>query len=227
MKVLVTDCENTGLFRYDRRADQEGQPRLIQLSTSLVEDAVVLASFTLEVKPDGFTMDDALAAQLGHRMTHAWLLENGIPVRKILDRYLLLYEQADVLSGFNVAFDQKQLRAEFRRAGMPDLYGLKPEFDVMRACKPFCGATDKNGRPKNPKLTEAVLAMLGRALPGGHTADVDVAATGDLYYDLKRRGVDVSGTKPESKLHDEDTPEWKAEPKKSKAPVAIDGDFLG
>jgi DNA polymerase-3 subunit epsilon len=208
MKVLVLDGETSGLFDYSKRADEDGQPRLAEFSARLFLHESPTARPTLISKldacilPDGWEMPPALVEQLGHGLTTEYLTEHGVPVRSVLEEYNSMHDAADLITGFNPDYDLKILRGEFRRAGMDDLYGQRPVFDIMRACAPFCGLKTVKGGKKNPKLHEAVQIILKREPSGSHRAGPDCVDTLDLFVWLRGQGVDCSGKLHVSKLKD-------------------------
>lgn len=205
MKFFVFDTETSGLFDYRKRADDEGQPRMIQFGGSIVElRGAEPTIVSIPVRPDGWTMDDELAAKLGHGMTQEWLLANGKPVAEALDAYEALHDQCDVIVGFNISFDQKVKRAELRRAGRPDRYALRPEFCLMRAMTPIVKIPNSRGGWKFPKLKEAYKFVFGVEPERQHQAGGDVAATIALLKWMIDQGHDCSGTVPASKLAGEE-----------------------
>jgi DNA polymerase III epsilon subunit-like protein len=204
MEIFVFDVETSGIPDFKLPADDPKQPRAIQIAGILCGDAepgeedsplgpgiAVRGFVNCPIRPDGWTMDDELAAKMGHGMTQAWLLENGRPVREALDLWTALHNRADLIATFGAGFDLKLMRGEFRRAGMPDLYGAKPKLDVMRAaCKP-CAMPMPSGRGgfKLPKLGEAAEILLGEKVEGLHNGYVDAKTTARIYYALLARGV--------------------------------------
>ena len=213
MKVLAFDTETTGIFDFTKRAHEDGQPRMIQFAGFLVdvfdESYVIREELVAPIKPDGWTMPADLAAKLGHGLTQEFLEANGKPVLEVLHSYHDLHRRADLIICYGTQFDTKVIRAECRRAGLEDLYGLLPEFCVMKAATPLCKmAPTANmlaaGRRTNktPKLAEALEILLGRKLEGAHDAKNDAIAMLDIFIEMKRRGIDVSGKVPASKLKD-------------------------
>lgn len=196
MNVICFDTETTGLFDYRKPADADGQPRMIQIAASLFDaDRSLITSLSSLIKPDGWEMDDALAEKLGHGLNHAKLEAEGIPVRDALDQWNEMQQRADMIIGFNVAFDLKVIRGELRRADLPDQYGEKETFCVMHACTPLCRipptaamlATNRKTR-KTPNLAEAVETLLGEKVEGAHNANADCVATYRLFCHLLDNG---------------------------------------
>jgi len=199
MKTFVFDTETTGLPRFDLPADDPTQARIIQLAGLLIGDRqegdegeafddnpalVVLGSMNTLIKPDGWVMDDALAAKMGHGYDHARLEADGVPIAVALDAWARLHDAADLIVGFSLAFDQKLMRGDLRRAGMDDRYGAKPHIDVMYACKPACKV---RGLTKQPKLIEACKTLMDYEYPP-HDAYRDAHATARVFYWLRANG---------------------------------------
>ena len=185
--ILAIDTETNGLFTYGEgvRADDEGQPRMCALAAILVseisEDGEIASSEKVDllVKPDGWTVEPEAFAVNG--LTQERLEAEGKPIADVLDVLDGLLDEADVVIGFNVNFDLKMTRAEYRRAGRPDRYGDVPKLCVMHATRSALKA-------KSIKLGEAVERLLDRPLADAHTAMADYRAALDLYFELRRRG---------------------------------------
>lgn len=214
MRYLVFDTETTGMVRFDRAAHAKGQPRMTQLGLVAVEhlpgvptedadgNTVVgadtftkLFSFSAMVAPDNswtkydLAGADEQAASLGNGLTVEQLRMHGVPVAQILQRYIGVFDNCDYLVGFNIHFDLKILRGELRRADLNDLYGEKPEFDVMQKCRPLCNEHFQKtiGKKKAPKLEEACDIILSHK-HDGHDALVDADATSNLLWELIKQG---------------------------------------
>lgn len=206
MKCIVIDKESSGLFRYDRRADDPSQPRIAQIACALVDSDTfeVIGGMSTLVRPVGWEMPADLAEKLGHGLTHERLLAEGIPIADAIAQFMPFYDQAELIAGFNPDYDLKLLRGELRRLSLPDRYGEKPVFDAMRASAKLCGLKNVKGGPKNPKLHEALEILCGETLDGAHDARGDVWATIKIIKELKRRGVEIVGKEQPKKLQTPD-----------------------
>lgn len=185
--ILGIDTETTGLFRYGEgvRADDEGQPRMCALAAILVTDlsedgfAIVHSEdHDLLVKPDGWTVEPEALAING--LTQERLEAEGKPIADVLAVLNGLFDRATVVTGFNVNFDLKVTRAEYRRADLPDRYGDVPKLCTMFAAKSAL-------KVRSIKLGGAVEELLKRPHDGAHTAMADCRAALDLYFELRRR----------------------------------------
>lgn len=176
--ILVMDCETTGLFDYSKRADEDGQPRMASLACVIVSDDWVPLEgleFYHLVKPDGWTMSAEATAING--LTNEQLMAEGLPISEVLDKYLGHHEMAQQVAGYGVDFDLKMLRGELRRSGRPDLFGEKPQQNVIRIAAAACHAKGAPGGQKLKKLKLAYEILIGEPMEDAHNALADVKAT--------------------------------------------------
>lgn len=155
MKVIVLDVETTGK---ERQADQ-----VIELCLQLGVDAGA-ASRTWRIRPSVPIHPEATSV-------HGIKMEDLVDCPSFADaavEFRPLLEAADVLVGYNVAFDIDMLQAEFARAGLPplDLVG-KRVVDVLRLWH--------HVEPRT--LVAAHAKFCGEDLTDAHQAAADVAAT--------------------------------------------------
>jgi DNA polymerase-3 subunit epsilon len=195
MRLLCFDTETTGLPLFKEPSEHPDQPHLVQLAAYLMEDGTEMDACDVIVKPDGWAIPAELAALHGISTERA--LAEGIPNAEVVERFIRMAQEADMLSAFDFDFDRRILRIAMVRAGMAkdqiDLWGAQfKTFCVMRAATPLCklpptDAMMAAGRKtfKTPKLAEAVECLLGEKLEGAHNALHDVRATVRLYYHLQ------------------------------------------
>lgn len=207
MKILIIDTESTGLFDYKKRADEEGQPRIAQLAAVLVEvnddwtERNLIADRSCLIRPDGWEMSAELAEKMGHGFTQERLLAEGVPIADALDGYIELFDQCELIAGFNVEYDLKLVRGELRRLGRPDRYAERPVFCAMRAATQVCAIPKKKGGGfKFPKLGEAVEILCGNPISGAHNAVDDVQSTISVICELRKRGIEIIGKEQPKKL---------------------------
>jgi DNA polymerase-3 subunit epsilon len=205
MTVLIFDTETTGLADFKLPADAPGQPRLCAIAARLLtydpgSDGYVSGDgmFAL-IKPDGWdpeVIEKAGPAFSVNGLSVDLLERDGIPVAEALAMYDGLVDQCEGIAAYGVAFDQKMVRAEQRRAGRPDRYGERPTFDVQHACTKLCNLppTEKMqaaGRhyAKTPTLAEAYGVLIGEPLDGAHQVDKDLEATIRLFQLLSGKNL--------------------------------------
>lgn len=136
MGYLVFDTETTGLLDFKKPADDPSQPHLA--SIAMIEtDAfgIELDRTELYVKPNGWTMP--AEAQAINGLTTEFLMENGTPIEIVLDVYEGYVRRGLSVVAFNVQFDIKMMRAEFRRLGRDDLFSITRNSCLMRSLKPY------------------------------------------------------------------------------------------
>lgn len=196
MKYLILDSENTGLFDYKKPADAEGQPRLASLAMIFVDENLAIEREQLFlVKPDGWVMPKEAEAING--LSTEYLMANGSPIRDALLAFALAIDAGYVVVAHNCQHDLKGIRAENRRAGLPDLFEQTPNICTMRGLVGTCKIPYANGRGgfKFPKLAEA---MEHFKIPqdGAHTAMGDARSALALF----RKGMEL-GVMPEPEVH--------------------------
>ena len=187
--ALIFDTETTGLMDFSQPADAEGQPRLLSVAGSLVNNVGdVTESFYLMVKPEGFEIDEEGEAFKVNGLSNFKLNDFGLPIVDVLTRYDEFVDKCDFVSAFGLGFDQKMIRAEQRRAGRDDRYGYRDTFELMyKARKVAC---EKGGPHSNPKkLGECYENIMGKPLEGAHSANKDVEATVEIYRKLLLAGL--------------------------------------
>ena len=155
-RIVIFDCETTGT---DRLQDQ-----VIELCVQrgLGDDA---PSQTWRIKPGvpihpgaqavhGITIDDLATAPA---------------FAQLADEIAGVFAEADVVVGYNIAFDIDMLQAEYTRLGRPllDLNGKKivDAFRLWQQCEPR-------------SLQHAHQRFVGAGFASAHSASADVAATG-------------------------------------------------
>jgi DNA polymerase III epsilon subunit-like protein len=208
MGVLIVDTETTGLPFYgaDNPADAPWQPRMCSIAMALItekEKDVTIDKYHCLIRPEGWPLDDERfvanmeqAREKAHGLTLEDLMKDGVPIAEAHAKWQEFYAKARFVCGYNVWFDHKIIRGEWRRLGHPIPFREKQAICLMKAARPACGLG------KNPKLGEAVKLLLNREHGAAHTAAGDVEVCIDLYllfHELEQ-------------IHPEDQPEAKVKP---------------
>jgi DNA polymerase-3 subunit epsilon len=162
--VLVFDCETTGT---DRVRDQ-----VIELCVQqgLAEDA---PSKVWRIKP-------SVAIHPGAQAVHGITMEElaDCPMfEAVAAEITALFKTADVIIGYNLAFDIDMLQAEYARIGQPLLdfstTKIVDAFRLWQQCEPR-------------SLQHAHQRFVGGEFAAAHTASADVAATGRVLAGMLR-----------------------------------------
>ena len=162
--ILIFDCETTGT---DRATDQ-----IIELCVQrgLAEDApsqVWRIRPSVPIHPGAQAVHGIAMSDLEHCPTFA----------DVADAVAEVFADADVVVGYNLAFDIDMLQAEYARIGQPLLdFGGKQIVDAFRLwqqCEPR-------------SLQHAHQRFVGIGFPAAHSASADVAATGRVLAGMLR-----------------------------------------
>lgn len=171
---IIIDTEGTGLFRHKNpdgsvaRSDEPGQPRMAEYAHVLVNDRFeVEGTYQRYITPIGWMrigfdgreepMEKMPSEAFDvHGLSFEFLREEGVPVFEVLRIYLEASKGRAVL-GFNQQHDGRQIRAELRRAGMPDEFENTPSCCAMRSITSnYKGMVKKlNGKGGFPRLIDA------------------------------------------------------------------------
>ncbi|MBS1119004.1 MAG: Exonuclease RNase and polymerase [Deltaproteobacteria bacterium] len=166
-RILVFDCETTGT---DRAQDQ-----IIELCVQcgLDEDAPSHEVKTWRIKP---AVAIHPGAQAVHGITMAEL-DHCPSFAAVADEIAAIFVGAEVIVGYNIAFDIDMLQAEYARIGrpLPDFQGkqIVDAFRLWQQCEPR-------------SLQHAHQRFVGNGFASAHSASADVAATGRVLAGMLR-----------------------------------------
>lgn len=192
----IIDTEGSGLFDYKLPADADGQPRLAELVMIFCDEHLnVTREYQAYIRPEGWEMSPGASAV--NKLTTEFLTENGVPVTEALAVYSDAIKAGTIIVAHNAQHDCKQIRAELRRAGLPDLFEETKNICTMRGLTDVCCIPPNGGRGgyKFPKLSEACVHF-GFPLLGDHSALNDARACLQLFRKMIELGV-----VPEAKVH--------------------------
>lgn len=189
---LIYDTETTGLAR-DFNApisDTDNWPRLVQIAWQLHDEKGNLMEHQNHiVKPDGFTIP--YNAEKVHGISTQRAMEEGKPLKEVLEKFSKTLEQTEVIIGHNIKFDINVVGAEYIRVQMSEqLLVDKPLLDTMDESTDFCALPGgRGGKYKSPKLIELHEKLFGEAFDDAHDAAYDVAATARCFFGLIEQKV--------------------------------------
>lgn len=155
-RLVIFDVETTGT---DKRRDQ-----VIELCVQFGVEADA-EHVTWRIRPD---VEIHPGAQAVHGISMADL--EGCPrFPEVAQAIRAVFTDAEVLVGYNLAFDIDMLQAEFERAGLPGLELKEKQivdpFRLWQQCEPR-------------SLQDAHRRFVGAEFAAAHSATADVAATG-------------------------------------------------
>lgn len=205
-KWICFDCETTGIHRKRpdgswMRADDPDAPRLAGITMIWTTPGLAfVGQKTLFIKPEGWYMPKEAGRVNG--LTTEFLMENGRPIEEAVDIYDRAINAGYAFSSFNIQFDTKIMRGEFRRLRKPDRYADIRTFCVMKGNIGVCKLPRKDGKAyKQPKLSEA-LAHWKIPQTGAHTSAGDAHAVLALLRCLDNAGIDIT---PKTHISREDS----------------------
>ncbi|MCC8173419.1 MAG: 3'-5' exonuclease [Odoribacter sp.] len=186
---LFFDTETTGLPRkWDAPiTDADNWPRLVQLAWITTDnEGNVLEKRNEIIKPDGFTIP-AHIAQI-HGITQQYACENGRELAEVMNEFSQKIDEADLLVGHNVSFDECIVGVEFERLQIMNTLFFKPKYCTMKASTNFCKLPGKNGY-KPLRLMELYEGLFQTKFNDAHNAMADVEATMKCFWKLKELRV--------------------------------------
>lgn len=191
MKFLFFDTETTGKpLRYGASyTELDNWPRVTQLAWLLADlEGTVLDQRNDLIKPDGweipkeqFFIDNGMSTERS--------MELGVPIDGVIENFMGVKYEADVLVAHNLAFDHPVLWAEIIRSGREPRSGMLKVCTMIKSTS-YCNIPKAKGKgAKWPKLEELYQVLFGKAFDGAHDALADITATKDCFFELVRLGV--------------------------------------
>jgi DNA polymerase-3 subunit alpha len=189
---LIFDTETTGV-PHNKTApltDLENWPRVVQIAWELHDaKGKLLSQHNYIVKPEGF--DIPYKAEQVHGISTKRAMEEGHPLKKVLDLFNTDLEKTSVLIGHNIEFDINILGAELiRQKLLTEKLLAMSKVDTGIVSVEFCQLTGgPGGRMKMPRLTELHEKLFGKGFDDAHDASYDVAATARSFFGLIKHKV--------------------------------------
>lgn len=187
---FAIDTEGSGLFKYidpvtkkPIPADDPSQPRLAEFAGIYLDrDLQPEKEVQFYVTPDGWEMTEEATAVNGLKTD--FLQEFGVPVVGVLDIYAEAIREGRTIIAYNAQHDCKQMRAEFRRSGLDDMFMVTKNICAMRGCDPL-KIEKASGKKGWPKLSDAC-RYFEIVMPDEHNALDDARAAAEIARHLQR-----------------------------------------
>ncbi len=189
---LIFDTETTGI-PHNKTApitDLDNWPRVVQLAWQLHDaKGKLLSRQNAIIQPDGF--DIPYKAEQIHGISTRRAMEEGLPLRSVLELFINDLHHTEQLVGHNIEFDISILGAELIRQQLdPDLLLKHDRLDTGIASTAYCQLSGGiGGRLKMPRLIELHEKLFGKDFGDAHDASYDVAATARCFFGLIERKV--------------------------------------
>jgi DNA polymerase-3 subunit epsilon len=185
---LFFDTETTGLPINWKApvTDLNNWPRLVQLAYLYFDkNGNKITGGDFIIKPEGFTIPKE--ASRIHGISTERAMEEGIQLQVVLSEFQSLIDESEYLVAHNMSFDEKIMGAEFLRMKMPDSIAPKKKVCTMQSTTNFCAIPGPYGF-KWPKLHELHYILFKTGFEEAHNAAVDITATANCFWELKRLG---------------------------------------
>lgn len=193
MNLLPFDTETTGLFSKAKPLADPSQPHLVQLSALQIEAQTnrVIQSLSLIVAPEGWT--SLPEAEKVHGISTEFALEYGQPEKQVLDTFLGMWQQDDLLIAHNSEFDKNIISSAIARyygdCELLRLWMSAPHYCTMQSAKPIVQARNVKGALKYPNLRETYQFFFEKELERAHSANADAVAAFEIYLALQQHSV--------------------------------------
>jgi DNA polymerase III epsilon subunit-like protein len=185
---LFFDTETTGLPKNWKApvTDLSNWPRLVQLAYLFYDrNGTKINSGNYIIKPEGFTIPND--ASRIHGITTEKASSSGRSLKLVLEEFILLVEDAEIIVAHNISFDEKIVGAEFLRNNLPNILDRKKKICTMASTTSFCAIDGPYGY-KWPKLSELHYKLFKTGFEEQHDASVDITATAKCFWELRRIG---------------------------------------
>lgn len=187
--LLFFDTETTGLPE-DWKAPVsklDNWPRLVQIAWTLYDNNGKLIDSKSEIiKPDNFEIPNE--ASKIHGITTNLARDIGKDIRSVLKDFMNSVNQSNTIIAHNLNFDEKVIASELYRLNILNPFNEKEKICTMEKNTTICKIDGDYGY-KWPKLQELHCFLFGEEFEEAHNAEVDIKATADCYWELKKRNL--------------------------------------
>ncbi|MFA5419862.1 MAG: DNA polymerase III subunit alpha, partial [Bacteroidales bacterium] len=185
---LIFDTETTGLpQRYDAPlTDFDNWPRMIQLAWQLHDAGGNLMEIqNFIIRPEGFVIPRG--SEKIHGISTERAIAEGVDLVEVLEIFNKSLEQARVISGHNIEFDNSIVGSELLRCRLKTTLFDKTIVDTKEASTNYCALPGgRGGKFKWPTLNELYVKLFGESFNAAHNASADVQATARCFFELIR-----------------------------------------
>ena len=176
---LFFDCDVAGKPK-DWKAEADNVfnwPRLVKFAYLMYnEKGELTIDESITIKPNGFEIENEDEQKAA--------MENGVPVKEVLQKFAEAIDQAKYVIVHNYALDGKVVGAEFHRANMPNKVALSDWYSLMVESTHYCKLPGKFGRYKWPSQAELFRVIFKSKYENAGNAKEDVKATALCFFKL-------------------------------------------
>jgi DNA polymerase III epsilon subunit-like protein len=186
---LFFDTETTGLPKSWKApvADSGNWPHIVQIAWAFFDGGGTRLAFHDHlIKPEGFVIPESATAI--HGISTEKALKEGRPAAEVLKEFSRAVQGATCLVAHNLDFDEKMVRVELLRLGMPDVFQAAPKICTMKSSTAYCKIPGPYG-DKWPKLSELHIKLFDVDFEDQHNAASDVLCCAKCFFELRRRAI--------------------------------------
>ena len=186
---LFFDTETTGLPKSWKApvTDLGNWPHIVQIAWAIFDDAGTrLAFHDHMIQPEGFVIPESATAI--HGISTEKALREGRQAAEVLKEFSEALSGAACLVAHNLDFDEKMVRVELLRRGMPDPLQAIRKLCTMKSSTAYCKIPGPYG-DKWPKLSELHIKLFEVDFEDQHNAASDVLCCAKCFFELRRRAV--------------------------------------
>lgn len=187
MRITVWDTETTGFAT--RGWDLSQQPYIIQFAA--IEADYNNGEYT-EIARYDFLIKPPISIPFGASQVNG-IYDKDVadknPISVHMDDIVRVLNNAEVLSGHNIEYDEEILSYELERLGRKGDYSPQKTLCTMRSSTDYCKLQWRGFSYKPPKLSELHRHLFWEYFEWAHDAMVDVEATMRCFVELLNRKV--------------------------------------
>ncbi len=179
MKYLFFDTETTGF---------PPKARLVQIAWQIWEDDKKIKTSNHIIYPEDFKIP--LQAAQVHGITTEIAKEKGEDLREVMTEFDNDANTVDKIVAHNYNFDKQIVMNEFRNLFIFTIFDQIPVIDTMKSSTDYLKLPQRNRAGyKFPRLEELYRFLFDKDFDNAHSADADVDATVECFFELKKRGI--------------------------------------
>lgn len=180
MKYLFFDTETTGF---------PPKTRLVSIAWQIWNEEKLETKEYYVIKPDGFEIP--YEAEKVHGISTEYAINNGVDLKMVIEKFYHDVDTVDTIVAHNYGFDENIVIGEYNRTGvLMNNLSNKNIIDTMKSSTNYVKLPTRNGRGyKWPKLDELYSFLFHTKFDNAHSANADVDATVECFFELKKRNV--------------------------------------
>lgn len=189
MKIIVFDTETTGFMNKKEIDNLDKQPYLVQFAWIYGE--VVNGEFK-EIQRINELVKPIIPIPYDSSLVHHIYdvdVQDEPGIEAKMDQFLKVLNEADVVIGHNIEYDDFVINTELKRLERFWEYNPKKTFCTMKETVDFVAVKGNGERFKYPKLGELHKKLFWEYFIGAHDAMVDVEATLRCFLELYNKNI--------------------------------------